>query len=234
LSVVGKGSANNRVCSWEVDIWYEIISSDGAHCPLRDRCTFKPASGWCIDECLGKVIELYDSKHPDIRDFDCLKGGQCSGIFGITEMLADRYRGLAGVQALPASTQFIQVAGNNHAIDIVSIPLRSLHGALWRLKDRWIIYLNSKDTPAMRRFTLFHEVFHMLTYCNIRPSFRKKVPARGPLNECLADSFASYCLMPPHKLKEKWQEIHDVDRMTQIFDVPKASMFLALRRLCLI
>jgi len=40
--------------------------------------------------------------------------------------------------------------------------------------------------------------------------------------------------MPREWVKEKWTEVKDLGRMTQIFDVPKALMWLRLREIGLI
>jgi len=40
--------------------------------------------------------------------------------------------------------------------------------------------------------------------------------------------------MPREWVKEKWAEVKDLDRMAEIFDVPKVAMALRLRQLDLI
>jgi len=61
------------------------------------------------------------------------------------------------------------------------------------------------------------------------PVFRKRGTKGGSFNELLADYFAICILMP-----KKWAEVKDLDRMAEIFDVPKAVMCIRLKRLGLI
>jgi len=64
--------------------------------------------------------------------------------------------------------------------------------------------------------------------------FRKRGTIVGSFNELLADYFASCILMPREWVKEKWAEVKDLDRMAEIFAVPKSAMCIRLRRLGLI
>ncbi|GAG36112.1 unnamed protein product [marine sediment metagenome] len=54
---------------------------------------------------------------------------------------------------------------------------------------------------------------------------------QGSFNELLADYFAVCILMPREWVKEKWAEVKDLDKMAEIFDVPKSAMCIRLKRL---
>jgi Zn-dependent peptidase ImmA (M78 family) len=86
----------------------------------------------------------------------------------------------------------------------------------------------------MKRFTIFHEAFHILAHCRTTPVFRKRGAIGGSFNELLADYFAVCILMPRQWVGEKWAEVQDFNRMAKIFDVPKPAMCIRLRQLGLI
>jgi len=50
----------------------------------------------------------------------------------------------------------------------------------------------------------------------------------------LADHFAGCTMMPREWMVEKWAQVRDLDRMAEIFDVPKSAVCIRLRRLGLI
>ena len=108
------------------------------------------------------------------------------------------------------------------------------NGATWHLNDCWIIHLNANDPPATRRFTLFHEAFHVITQCNCCYSLKGRVNERHSFYELLAERFAASILMPREWVKKKWLEVNDLDRMAQIFFVPKPVMYIELKLLGLV
>jgi Zn-dependent peptidase ImmA (M78 family) len=46
--------------------------------------------------------------------------------------------------------------------------------------------------------------------------------------ELLAERFAASILMPRTLVRKKWAEVHDLDRMAEIFIVPKPNMYIEL------
>ena len=108
------------------------------------------------------------------------------------------------------------------------------YGAIWYHKDGWVIQVKDGDVLATKRFTILHEAFHILAHCRTTPIFRKRGSILGSFNELLADEFAGCILVPREWVKEKWAEVKDVDRMKEIFAVPKPAMVLRLRQLGLV
>jgi Zn-dependent peptidase ImmA (M78 family) len=100
--------------------------------------------------------------------------------------------------------------------------------------EEWIIQLKADETFSMRRFTLFHEAFHILAHCGGTPVFRKGGAIRSSFNELLTDYFATCLLMPRQWMRETWAEVKDLDRMAEIFDAPKAAVCVRLRQLGLV
>ena len=123
------------------------------------------------------------------------------------------------------------MADEQHPGELRVLPLRTHHGAIWHLKEGWVIQLNDGETSADNRFTLFHEAFHILAHCSTTPVFRKRGAIQGSFNELLADAFAASILAPTEWVKEKWAEVRDLDRMAKIFDVPKPVMCVRLKYL---
>ena len=152
----------------------------------------------------------------------------------LVERLAQRYLRKHRLHCPPVPNELISLLDTEHAVEIRTIPLKSYHGAIWRIGDRWVIQLKSGDTPAMKRYTLFHEAFHILAHCRGVPVFRQRGVEVGSFNEGLATYFATCILMPREWVKEKWAEVNDLHQMAEIFDVPKSAMCIRLRRLGLI
>ncbi len=80
------------------------------------------------------------------------------------------------------------------SVATVVLP-RTVRGAT-KLSDdgsRWLVLLNRRDSEARRRFTLFHEGWHVLAGAGIAP----RRDHLGPGYECsLADHYAASVLMP--------------------------------------
>ena len=184
--------------------------------------------------------EFVDDEAPDLADPASIEFefSTCPGsgrIFELVRRLAVRYQMEAGIDSLPVPTDLITHGGDNLPIEVRQVELKAHHGAIWRLNDCWLVQLNSNDTPARQRFTLFHEIFHILAHCKATPVFRKVSSSQeGSFNELLADHFAANILMPEKRVKEKWTEVKDISQMAAIFDVPRPIVWFALKHLSLI
>jgi len=131
-------------------------------------------------------------------------------------------------------TELILLSDKLNLIDVCKVPLKAYHGALWRLRDGWVIHLKDDDLPAVQRFTLFHEAFHILAHCKTTPVFSKRGISLGFFNELLANFFTVAVLMPEEWVKEKWAEVKDINKMAAIFDVPRPVMCVRLREMGLV
>jgi Zn-dependent peptidase ImmA (M78 family) len=149
-------------------------------------------------------------------------------------MLAQKYIKRRKVYYQPVPTELALLADEQHPIEVRLVPLTAYHGAIWHLKGSWIIQLNENDAPATRRFTLFHEVFHILAHRKATPVFRKGELKAGHFNELLAEQFASCILMPAEMVRRKWVESNDLSKMAETFDVPRSVVCIRLKLLHLI
>ena len=225
---------SERFPNWEAELWSYISSGDGMHCPIYSCCEVRCGGGWCPEDNGRRLDRLRDSRQFDPSDYDFVRTGRLGRVFELVEMLAQDYLDRARVPSPPVPAKLISQADEQHSIEIRLVPLKAYHGAIWRLDKGWIIQLNRNDTSRARRFTLFHEVFHILAHCKTTPVFKKGGGEEGYFNELLADYFAICVLMPREWVKEKWIEVNDLKRMAEIFGVQRSLMYFRLKHMGLI
>lgn len=223
---------------WESQFWTYLSNGNGMSCPLYDRCLVRKMSDdWCGDENKGRVFRLIDSDGEfDPNSFGWIKHAKhfdSSGLFRFVEKLANKFLRAGKVSSPPVPSELIHSADAQRKVRIQTLEFKSCHAVLWREKE-WLVQLRAGDTDAVRRFTLLHEAFHILAHCNARPVFGRKGAAQGAFNELLADYFAICVLMPRLWVREKWAEAKALNRMAEIFEVPKPTMWFRLRELGLV
>lgn len=223
-----------NVPEWESKLWSYVSSSDGEHCPLYSECQSRQRGGMCYDENRGLVKPLLEDHRFDPKDCDFIRPMSRCRIFQLVEMLAQEWQIKGKVYQLPVPNELVSLADEQHPVEVRLVPLKVYHGATWRLSEGWVIQLRKDDSSARKRYTLFHEAFHILTHCKATPFFRRKRPPKNFFNELLADYFAACILMPREWVQEKWAEVHDLGKMVELFDVPKPAMCVNLKRLGLI
>ena len=229
---------------WENELWSLINIGNGTNCPLYESCEYQKHN----KNCLSRDISYNDAIHKfmdedsivlpaSYKEFPrppmCVMSSQ---IFKLVTQLAQSYKEKAGAETIPVKTEIIKKIRFDQPVEVRLVPLKSAHGAVWRLKhDGWVIHLNSKDSSARRRFTLFHELFHILAHCNASPVFKKSPFQReGAFNELLADHFSAVMIMPEDQVRKRWVAVKDVKKMAAIFDVPEPVMYFGLKHLKLI
>ncbi len=219
---------------WEHKLWSYLASGDGEHCPFRSICHIWERDVLCPDDNRKRIAQLEDSGQFKLSNYGFIKHGICSGIFIMVEMLAQEILKEGRVRCPPVPIKLVSLVDEQHPIEIHLLPLKTYHGAIWRLRDRWVIQLKYDDKPSIRRFTIFHEAFHIIAHCKTTPVFRKRGTRGGSFNELLATHFAACILMPRKWVKEKWAEVNDLSKMAQIFAVPQSAMCIRLKRLGLL
>lgn len=244
MSDVELKNIKRRNGDWENELWSLINNSDGINCPLYESCKYRENG----NHCLSKDLEYVDVMHkfldsdslilpPSLKTLpetpSCIAN---SRIFKLIIQLARSYSQKLGLKEIPVSTVISGKVDLNQPVEVRLVPLKFTHGAVWGLKkDGWVIHLNSEDSPARRRFTLYHELFHILAHCNASPVFRKKPYLReGTFNELLADLFSAVIILPKDILSNKWAEVKDISKMAAIFDVPETIMYCGLKHLNLL
>ncbi len=220
-----------KVPRWETELWSNISSGDGEYCPFRSQCHIKLMGKWCPDDDKLRIAGLLDARQFDLTDYDFIECGTCGGIIRMVEMLTEKYLKENRIDCLPVPTELALKIEDKSPVEVRMVPLRVYHGAMWCLKDGTVIQIKDDDTPAEKRFTLFHELFHVLCQRKGVPVFRKTGARRGVFNELLASSFAAFMLMPEGRVTEKWAEVKDLDKMAEIFEVSKPTMCMRLKYL---
>lgn len=223
-----------KIPRWESELWSYISSGNGKHCPLLNECPIHSKTGHCLDEYIEYISCLFGEKQVDLRNYDCLNGIKCGRMHELVEKLALRYLKKGHVRYAPVSIDLISLLDKQHNIEIRSVPLKSYHGAIWRLQDGWVIHLNANDSDNRKRFTLFHEAFHIMAYCKATPVFNSRGGVEGSFNEMMADCFASCVLVPEVWVRKIWTEGKDLDRVAEIFQVPIQVACVRLKWLGLI
>ena len=222
-----------KIPRWEAELWSYISNSDGEHCPLYANSQTRRQGGFCADDNSERVRCLLEERRFKLGDYDFIRPAECR-LFQLVEMLAQAWQLRGRVRCPPVPTGLVSLADEQHPIEVRAVHLKAYHGAVWGLREGWVIQIEKDASSAANRFTIFHEAFHILAHCKATPVFRKRGADRGSFNELLADYFAICILMPREWLREKWAEVHDLNRMAELFDVPKPAMCVNLKRLGLI
>jgi hypothetical protein len=228
---------------WESELWSYLNSGDGIHCPVYPTCQFRGDSVRCYSENEGNikvVSEFIDEDEPELINparikFELSTCPRSGRVFQLVRKLANRFLEEAGIEHPPVPTNLITRADDNLPIEVRQVPLKAYRGTVWRLSNCWVVQLNSNDSPARQRFTLYHEIFHILAHRKATPVFKKTGRIlKGSFNEMLADHFSGVFLLPERWVKEMWPKIKDINQMAAIFEVPKPVVWFTLKHLCLI
>jgi len=214
---------------WESEFWSLITSGDGEQCPLYEQCRQKPVCGYCISEHKESLCRLLDTSNFDPADYQFLSEIKVKGILYLVEKLAHKYLEMGDASSPPVPDKLVTLCARGQPLEVRELPLKLYQGAIWQLNGKWIIYLDADSTFGRKRFTLFHEAFHIIAHDKAVPVFRTRGCEKGAFNELLAEYFAGCILMPAAWMREWWAEVRDVDRMAEIFDVPKTAMWLRLK-----
>jgi Zn-dependent peptidase ImmA (M78 family) len=101
------------------------------------------------------------------------------------------------------------------------------------------IYINKNNMPERNRFTIAHELGHIILHHHSDNDDGEFVDYRGNNNkydpkEHEANMFAASLLMPKHTAENVWRSINDVDDFANIFKVSRAAASIRLQNLGLI
>ena len=231
-------STGKKVPEWESTLWSYVSNGDGQHCPAYQACHARTNGTWCPDENQHLIRRLINVDNFQVEKFANVITPNCgtTGVIGqMMVRLSDRFLAKHGAGHPPVPTELALLADEPNNIEIRPVSLKSYGGALWWLKDGWVIHINSNDSVPRQRFNLFHEVFHILAHrATPTPVFKKRGVDQGDFNELLADGFAMRVLTPEKWVKEAWQEVKDLDKMAEMLIAPKSIIWFRLKYLQLI
>ena len=109
------------------------------------------------------------------------------------EALAEHLLDFADVRRPPAPLALVHAVAD---VRLLYVDWRYHQGFTYRRDDVFYIVVNGNDAEGERRFTVFHELFHVIE--QIQPVFRLAAPANWH-GELLADHFAQSIV-----LNDRW------------------------------
>jgi hypothetical protein len=228
---------------WENELWSYVCAGDGKNCPGFDSCQSLKGNLGCFNNETQRVKNRQIHIFVDKDEIDPVVAStyphlsscaQRNRITLLVRRLAQKYHRENWDGRLPVSENLITKCPDGVPIEIRYVPLKANHGAVWRMDDAWLIHLNSASSPARQRFTLYHEIFHILAHSNGTSIFKKPENDGLYFNEYLADHFSSAILTPRDIVPVKWSEIKDVEKMAQLFNVPASILYGKLHGMRLI
>ena len=229
--------------SWESELWSYLSAGDGINCPIFQSCPINKNSDFgCYngnEDFFRLVMEFLDKDElgdnpPSEKNNNtfCPNNGR---IFQLISRLANRLHEQVGIELPPVPNNLISSTDGAVPIEVRRLPLKAYRGSVWMMSNCWVVQLNSNDSTARQRYTLYHEIFHILAHSKATPVFKKAGRHRkGTFNEMLADHFSGACLMPEKLVRETWPKTKDIKDMARIFDVPEPVVWLELKHLLLL
>ncbi len=223
---------------WENELWSYVNAGDGKSCPGFDSCQSLRDSPDCFNGEAQRIKNraLHVSLDSDDIDLSYVRTvprlSECpyrNRITSLVRKLAQTYLDERWDGVLPVPDNLITTCPNGLPIEVRYVPLKANHGAVWRMDDAWLIHLNSASSRARQRFTLYHEIFHILAHSNGDTAFKKSEDDEVYFNEYLGDHFSGAILTPRTVVPEKWSETKDIIKMAQLFSVPVPIMHGKLR-----
>ena len=237
MNVVEQKNTKSGRGDWENELWSLIDNNNGVSCALQETCQCESNTDICANrnkdysDALLKYLDsdiLTPSPSTEFPKFpECPVNDK---IYLLVAKLANKWSKQSCFSSFPVPVKVILDICPDQPVEVRLLSLKSAHGAVWRLSDAWVIHLNSNDSPARRRFTLYHEVFHIIAYCSgIIMSKKGRDSHNGDFNEMLADFFADKMILPYATMRKKWQKIQNVKEMAVVFDVPETVMYCGLK-----
>lgn len=106
-------------------------------------------------------------------------------------------------------------------------------GASQWIDGRWVIVLNASEPTVRQRFSLAHELKHILDHRFYTIIYRSLDPShRHQQIEGICDYFAGCLLMPRPLIKRAWTtRTQRIDRLARLFDVSAPAMATRLAQI---
>ena len=146
----------------------------------------------------------------------------------LAERQANKLLAVQGMSELPVTELLIE---HLPRVEVIYRRSRSLSGSTKWTYGRWVIVVNANDTWGRQRFTLAHELKHVIDAPAERALYRDRsyVPA-AVQRERAADYFAACLLMPRAWVKRAYCDdgLQDLARLARRFNVSKMAMQVRL------
>ncbi|MCL5265507.1 MAG: ImmA/IrrE family metallo-endopeptidase [Chloroflexi bacterium] len=145
---------------------------------------------------------------------------------GLVEQHANYLLALGGVVKPPVSSNLISVFDTASRILVVVKPIAPLRGVVQRDPRGWSIVIDKGLPRGAKRFTLFHEGFHILLELGTI-----QIPGPEQYLEWLADAFAARVLMPRRWLVESVKKAGDINQLCATYQVSHRAINRRLKEL---
>jgi len=151
----------------------------------------------------------------------------------VAELQATRFLKLAGITAPPVPEQIITSLPR---LRVERLPLGVPGASQWS-RGRWVILINKLNTSGRQRFSLAHELKHIVD----NPFVHFLYPDRPGMDrqewvEHVCDHFAVNLLMPRAWIKRAWaqQRLQRPTELARLFDVSLQAMRFRLEQMDLL
>lgn len=151
----------------------------------------------------------------------------------VAELQANRLLALTGVTGPRVPSTSVTDLPRLRVVDAHDIPASgSTH---WQ-DGQWVVTLNAREPATRRRFSLFHELKHIIDHPARRLLYQDPSATRAYVRtEYVADYFAGCVLMPKRWLKRCWGEgTQSIYALASIFDVSPRAVEVRLHQVGLI
>lgn len=150
----------------------------------------------------------------------------------VAEKQAQRLRELLGVTEAAVSTNRL------HAIPqliVEQVAHLGVSGATRKVGDLWIILINADEAPVRQRFTIAHEIKHILDDQAVTHLREAGATESDWLTERICDYFAACLLMPRPLVKRAWTTRTQREiALAKLFNVSLDAMRIRLQQIGLI
>lgn len=164
-----------------------------------------------------------------LRDLVPLRRLSTPEALRVAEDQADRLLRLSGLTEPPFGEDVI--AGMPHIQIERVVPASALAATQWS-HGRWLIIINGATSPGRQRWSLAHEVKHILDHPFVTILYPKD---STELAEQSCDYFAACLLMPRRWLRRAWsQDIRDSRTLARLFVVTPEAVKVRLLQIGLI
>jgi len=162
-----------------------------------------------------------------LRDFVPIRPLRRSEALRIAELQAYRFLKLTGVNEPPVPERVISELPRVQVERISPFPVS---GATRWASQRWVILLNGSEPQSRQRFSLAHELKHILDHRVVEVLYRRvPEPERQQSIEHICDYFAGCLLIPRPWLKRAWGEgLQSVSALAERFGTSQAAVLVRL------
>ena len=147
----------------------------------------------------------------------------------IAELQANKLRSYLGVAGSMLDSEKITQLPHLELRFDENLPTSGM--SFWN-GQTWVILLNPTEATTRQRFSLLHELHHIICHTKQSLLFGENAARNDPAAEQMADYFAACALMPKRHVKRLHGEgIHNAQRLAHHFNVSQVAMKYRLDQL---